>query len=544
MRKILKWGLIAFGVLIAVTTLVAILAYRQVSSADNNRLKAWIGSQVRGIVQTYLKPQIEFEHLEYVYPRTVYVNKLRLVSPDPDNAGGTIDILKVARVTMELSEIPKEGRPIRIEQLILDHPSVQLVIPVSNKAGMLVGFSDFVRQAAITPETQPKEVRLSEVLQITLLQLIEGEVVYQTRTGGVRTLRLDGINSKMDIQKGEAGWYGLVANLERKGILKLEAAGRLSLDNPVLELTALSMDMKLGREQDGYLPPQLQSLMRDYQVTGSLSMKLSGMMPFAAPLESRLSVTASVRDAHFVAGAYRGQADSIDLAMEMAGGKLSFTKLLAHMLGGKVEMSGTVDLRSGNQGKLALKASDIRIEDTLRAIESGTQPKYKGMLSADVTLDCPLGKTLTEARGGGTVQLRKADLGSAPVISQVLTKLSSVFEQAPANRGQDSDEGDFGFTFAGDRAHFTRIDMRAAAYSFRGEGDIYFNENLDLTLTAGLVEGNVSLADKLGNILGKTANALVRHHVGGTISDPIVTVVLVQGVPQLFKMPQLPHWVP
>jgi hypothetical protein len=543
MRKIVKWGVIGLGVLVAVAVLVVILAYRQVSSTENNQLKAWIGSQVRSIVQTYLKPQIEFESLEYVYPRTVHVNKLRLTSPDPDNAGNTIDILKVARTTMELSEIPKEGKPIRIEQLILDHPAVQLVVPVSNEAGMLVGFSDFVRQAAITPQTQPKEVRLSEVLQITLLQLIEGEVVYQTRAGGVRTLRLDGINSKMDIQKGKAGWYGLVANLERKGILKLEATGRLNLDNPVLELTALSMDMKLGREQDGYLPPQLQSLMRDYQVTGSLSMKLSGTMPFAAPLESKLSITAAVRDAHFVAGAYRGQADSIDLAMEMAEQKLSFTKLLAHMLGGKLELSGTVDMRGDHKGKLALKASDIRIEDTLRAIESGTQPKYKGLLSADVTLECPLRKVLTEAKGGGTAQLRKADLGSAPVVAQVLTKLSSVFEHAPTNRGQDTDEGDFGFTFAGNRANFTRIDMRAAAYSFRGEGDVYFNENLDLTLTARMVEGNVSLADQLGNILGKTANAVVRHHVGGTISNPIVTVVLVQGVPQLFKVPQLPHWI-
>jgi uncharacterized protein involved in outer membrane biogenesis len=544
MRKVLKWGLVAFGVLIAVTALVVILAYRQVSSTDNSRLRAWIGSQVRGLVQTYLKPQIEFEDLQYVYPRTVYVNKLRLVSPDPDKAGGTIDILKVAKVTMDLSEIPKEGQPIRIDQLILDHPSVQLVVPVSNDAGMLVGFSDFVRQAALTPQTQPKEVRLSEVLQITLLQLIEGEVAYQTRAGGVQTLRLDGINSKMDIQKGQAGWYGLVANLERKGILKLEAAGRLNLDNPVLELTALSMDMKLGREQDSYLPPQLQSLMRDYQVTGALSMKLSGTMPFAAPLESKLSVTASVRDAHFVAGAYRGQADSIDLAMEMAEQKLSFTKLLAHMLGGEVEMSGTVDMRGDHQGKLALKVRDIRIEDTLRAIESGSKPKYKGLLSGDVTLDCPLGKVLTEARGGGTAHLRKADLGSAPVVAQVLTKLASAFGNASANRGQDSDEGDFGFTFVGNRAHFTTIDLRTPSYSIHGDGEVYFNENLDLMLASGLMEGNPSVVGKLGNILGKTADKLVRHHVGGTISDPIVTVVLAQGVPQLFKMPRLPHLIP
>jgi len=451
MVKVFKWGLLGPAGLIVAAAVLAGVVYHEVSSKDTNALKTWIGGQVRDILQTYLTPQIEFQDLEYIYPRTVHVNNLRLTSPDPDNAGKTIDILKVARTTMELAEIPQEGQPIRIQKLILDHPSLQLVVPAGTGGGLLVGFSNFVKQDVTTKpqEALPKEVRLSEVLQISLVQLIGGEVVYQTRRGEVKTLRMDGIDSKMDIQKDKTGWYKLAAKLEHQGIFKLDAAGRLNLDDPKLELTAVALDMKLGRGQDRYLPPQIQSLMRDHQITGALSMKLSGTVPFADAIHSKLSAKGSIRDAHFVAGAYRGQADSIDIAIEIADARLNITRFLAHTLRGQADLTGTIDLGGDYQGNLALNLSDIRIEDTLRAIETGGEPSYKGLLSAEVKLNCPLTKVLTEARGGGLAQLREGKASSLPVFAQVLGSLASLLKKVTFNTTQSRDAGEFSFEFAG-----------------------------------------------------------------------------------------------
>ncbi|MFB3891926.1 MAG: AsmA-like C-terminal region-containing protein [Phycisphaerae bacterium] len=536
MARIIKWGLAGLAVLVVAAAVTAFMAYSAISGTDRGPLKMWIEGQIRGIVQAYLNPQIEFQALVYEYPRTVRLAGLRLTSPDPDDPGKTVDIVTVAKLTMELAEIPKEGQPIRIQQLILDHPSLQLVVP-AGREGKLVGFSDFIKQsAAATPQSaQPREVRLSEVFQITLLQLIEGEVAYQTRAGEVRTLRLDGISSRMDIRKDQTGWYGITAGMERKGILKLGAAGRLNLDDSTLNVQSLALDVKLGREQDRYFPPQLQAFLRDHKITGAMSLEMSGTVPLADPLAARVSAAASVSDAHFVAGAYRGQADRIDLAMDMADARLDLTRLSARTLGGQVDISGTVELKDDNQASLKLDASGVHIEDTLRAVETGGEPRYRGVFSAGVSLNCHLARLSTDAAGSGWAQLRDGKMSNVPVFGQVLNKLASALT---LNVVGGHDSGDFNFTLAGNRVHFSKIDFRSAAYAVRGGGDLYFKGDLDLTVTAGPLEKIESAFGRLGSLVGKATDKLIRYHVGGTVDNPAITVQPLSGIGEVLKLPR------
>ncbi len=122
-----------------------------------------------------------------------------------------------------------------------------------------------------------------------------------------------------------------------------------------------------------------------------------------------------------------------------------------------------------------------------------------------------------------------------PVFGQVLNTLASALT---LNLVSGHDSGDFNFTLAGNRVHFTKIDFRSAAYAIRGDGDLYFNQNLDLTITAGPLEKIESAFGKLGDFVGKATDKLIRYHVGGTVGNPAITVQPLGGIGEVLELPR------
>ncbi|MCG3180918.1 MAG: hypothetical protein BIFFINMI_03282 [Phycisphaerae bacterium] len=501
--KIVRYSLIGLVVLAA----AVVGAWWWMGMAGTSPLERWIGNQIKSIAGAYLNPKVEFDDIDYQRPYTVLLTNFRLTADDPDNPGKTLDVVKVDKLRLELAEIPSKDKPIRIKQLILDHPHINAI--AARGDGQFIGFANFVKKkeergrppvpapsgggGETSGQPEPgQEVRLSDVFQIVLLQIIEGEVDYESRADGQPPMKLDGINSRMDIQKDEQGWYQLALAMDRKPVFEVDGKGRLDLDHIVLALDTLGLNIQLGPSQYEKLPPQLQSLLREHEVTGELKLTASGRLPLGDPTAADLSVNLGMEQCHFVAGEYKGEAQDLKAVAQLKGGHAIVQSLDAQTLRGAVHATADVTLGGDLPGRVYLKADNIRIEDTLRAAGGGQgQAKYKGLVNAEVTLTGPMAQITTQAGGDGWLTLSEGRVTQLPVLAQIgqalAEKVQSVITGRPPGAA-DSDSADLRFRFAGDKVHFTKILAQAPTYAVTGYGDAWFDSRLNLLLNGGPIE--------------------------------------------------------
>lgn len=536
-RKLILYSLISLVIL----GVGAFGVWYWIGMAGTSSLEQWIGGQVKSIAGSYLNPRVEFDDLDYQRPYTVVLMKFRLTVDDPDNSGRTIDVIYVDKLRLELAEIPQEGKTIRIKELILDHPKINAIAARSD--GKFMGFENMLKERKEAgAEPAQKTPRLSDVFQIALLQIIEGRMVYESRGSGRPPMILDAINSRMDVEKDDQGWYKLAATLDRKPVFGLKASGRLDLDHLVLALDSLQLGMELGEQQYGKLPGQIQQMLKEHEVTGMLQVTASGRVPLGDPILCDLTVAMSMRKAHFVAGEYKGEAQNVNGELLLKDRRAVLEYLDGDTLKGKVHLTADIGLVEPFEGRVALTARGILIEETLRAASGGGEAdgklKYKGAMDAEVTLTGPMDKILTRSGGGGWLKLRNGRLESLRIIDDIgralAQNIKSIFSSAKQSR-QDTDAADLEFRFMGDKVHFTNILAQTSSFAVRGYGDIWFDKRLALLLNGGSPENLQSVTDKSGrggnevvNAIGDVLNTIGRgaEDIAGGALSHVATVVV------------------
>jgi hypothetical protein len=534
-RKLILYPVI--GVLVIAAGLVGLWCWLGVHGPSP--LKQWIGSQVKSIANSYLTPRLEFDNLDYQSPYTVTLTKFRLTVDDPDNAGKTLDVIYVEKLRLELAEIPSEGKPIRIKEMILDHPKINAIC--ARRDGKFMGFSNMLRDTtqAGTQPTQ-KSSRLSDVFQITLLQVIDGQVVYESRGSGQPPMILDAINSRLDVQKDEQGWHKLAATLDRKPVLALNAKGRLDLDHMVLAMDTVQLDIELGEKQYSTLPASLQQMLREHEVTGALKLTASGQLPLGDPVLGDLTATLSMDKAHFAAGEYKGEAQNLKANLLLKDRHAALDRLDADTLRGKVHLDVNVGLIRPFDGRIQLTVRGIRLQDTLRAAGGGGagNTKYKGIMDADILLTGPMDKILTQSGGSGWVKRHNGRLVGLRVIANVGQVLSQKIKSISFGRTEnypDTDTADLEFQFMGDKVHFTKIDAQTATFAITGLGDAWFDKRLALLLNGGQPEklraatsGGGGSGNQVVNALGHLLHGAEHgaQDIGTEILSQVATVVV------------------
>ena len=521
-RKLILYPLI--GVLVLAGGLFGVWCW--IGMAGSSALERWIGGQVKSIASSYLNPRVEFDDLDYQKPYTVVLTKFRLTVDDPDNAGQTLDVIHVDKLRLELAEIPRQGKPIRIQKLILDHPKINAISARSD--GKFMGFQNMLkeRKEVGSKPAQEEATRLSDVFQIVLLQIIEGQMVYESRGSGQPPMILDAINSRLDVEKDDQGWYKLAATLERKPVFGLKASGRLDLDHLVLALDSLQLDIELGQQQYGKLPGQIQQALKEHEVTGTLKLAASGRLPLGDPASGDLAATLSMDKVHFVAGEYKGEADNLSGKVLLKDHRTVLDHLDADTLKGKIHLAADVALTDPFDGRVQLTAKDILMEETLRAAGGGGggEPKYKGAVNTEITLTGPMDKILTRSGGGGWLKLRNGRLVSLRIISDIgqalAQRISSILTGGKEGR-PDTDSADLEFQFIGDKIHFTQIFAQTSSFAIKGHGDAWFDKRLDLLLNGGPPDKLLSALDGGGGGGNQVVNAVgdVLHAVGRGATD-------------------------
>jgi hypothetical protein len=506
----------------AVVLLVAGIVLFIIYGTGSVAVQRWIAGQLGEVAGDYLNPRLSLGAVRYYYPLTAVVDDVRLTADDPAKPGATVDIFVAKQVTLEMAEIPRSGQPLRIQKLILDHPEFRAV-SVSREDSSLVGFGNFLKAAPADPDARAK---LSDVFEVRLIQIVDGLVVYDPRTPDSKPMEIDQVSFRLDIEQAkgdETGWYAIEMDLDRKPVFATHFAGRVNIDSMVLDVRPLHVALKLGREQDHYLPPEIQSVLREHEIGGELVVEAGGSVHVGDWRASSLTAKVTLADGNFSVGEHRFPLDRLEVLGTMADRRGSIEKIDATLLGGKLEGTGQVTLNDPMDGRVDLALSDVRLEQCLRNAEGG-EGKYRGATSGRIGWNGPLTDALKQSRGGGTISIVDGRLDQVPVLTVLLNVVSGTMKAVGMGSGRPSDTADVEFTFEGDRVNLSKVFVVTRMAALRGHGDIYFDTRMDMLFNAGPVEKIQSLLGKIGDFLGRITDEISAYTVTGTLAEPKVGV--------------------
>jgi hypothetical protein len=424
-RRLIRIAMLAGGGLVLLTIAAALI----VRHLGAGTLQDWIGSQLQDIANSYLNPKLSFTDLAYEYPLTVSLKNLHLTADDPANPGRKIDIIAAQDATVSLAQIPSIGKPIVIQKIILDQPLISAVA-VAPGSKQFIGFSDLIRggsSSSASEQTSSAPARkLSDIFQMRLVQITGGKIVYDPRIAGTVPMALDQINTVLNIEPTDAGWYKLDTVIARKPVFELQLAGQLNLDSFTVRGVDIKLLADLGQDKLDYLPPELQAMLKQYQARGKLNVEVTGSMPIMDPMKGQMAATVQLDRANIAIGGLRIPVDNLDLDANFDDGNAILSSLKIVALGGWADLSGSATLNDRLDADLRLKVAGMVLEQLL------ANPALASVSPARLDLDF-------NVQGSIMSLLGKAPAKSAAPLASIGVKDFRISADDPLNPGQKID---------------------------------------------------------------------------------------------------------
>ena len=564
-KRVVRVGLALVGMFVLAGAVVFWLAAR----AGSSPVEAWVAAQIQLVAEAYLNPKLSFTDLDYQFPATVRLKSLRLTADDPANPGKTIDIVACERAEIELTEMPKAGQPIHIASVVLRKPVFQAVA-AGDGSKRLVGFSDLVKRTApevttqpapptpmppapVTASSAPANVgipRVSEFLHMKRVELIDGRIISDPRIAGVPRMQIDKINTRLAVEPAQDGWYRLETRITRAPIFDLTIAGRLNLDTFTAADAVVTVTAQVAREHDTFLPPELQSLLREHEVRGALTATITATtLPLLDPGRGQMRMEASLAKANVSYHDYRVPVDSLVMSAALEQGVVKLSKLEVKALRGEADVQGSLVCNAALDADLRMVVRNMILDDTIRdGTVSAREPKFGGRVNVQLAAAVPL-KALASTQpiakpwGRGKIEVDRGRLVHIPVVQglgRAITKSTSWLTRrgggsagvgaAGAGKFKGRDRANLLFTLIDREAHCRDITYVGDVFAARGNGVVTFDQELDLIVNGGPLEKMQHLMGKhVGGVFGRLTDALAGYHVTGTVKEPEVGVQLAGG---------------
>jgi hypothetical protein len=563
--------------LVGVFVLAGAVVFWLAAGAGSSPVEAWVATQIQGVADAYLNPKLSFTDLDYRFPATIRLKSLRLTADDPANPGKTIDIVACDRAEIELTEMPRQGQPIQIASIVLRKPLFQAVA-MGDGTKRLVGFSDLIRKTAIasatdqaassspppvasaartepapddkqTPTTDPivsvvapNIPRLSEFLRMKRVEIVDGQIVSDARIAGVPRVQIDKINTKLAVEPARDGWYKLDTHITRKPILDLSITGNLNLDTFTAADAVVTVKAQVARDHDSFLPPELQTFLREHEVQGALEAKITAKtLPLLDPTHGQMKVEASLAKANFSYRDYRVPVDSLVIAAALEEGVLKLSKMELKALRGEAEAEGSVTFNATRDTALRMVVRHMVLDDTIRdGTATAREPKFGGRVNMQFAAAAGMRElastqSITRTWGRGKIDVDQGRLVHIPVVQglgRAITKSTSWItgHGGAPGKGKGTDRASVTFALVGNQAHCSEMTYVGDVFAARGHGVVELDQSLDLIVNAGPLEKMQNLmGSRIGGIFGKLTDALAGYHVTGTVKDPDIGVQLAGG---------------
>lgn len=504
---------------------------------SNTALESWVRSQITSIAAATLNPTFEMTAFDYQYPRTVVIDGMALTSIDPGSAQGIAKVMQVHRLTIELAAIPRRGQPIVIEKVILEQPTIRLIAQ-GDESVRFLGLTDLIRtDATDTPDDatgsdtqEPTTGSINDHFQIRLIELRDASIVYDTRKSGQSPMELEQINVVLGIDESadRVGWYDMALAIDRTPIFDLDAKASINLDTLALDVQPLTLTTTLNEGDRSHLPPQLQQLLADHQVTGELSLRISGLVPLTKPMQGNAQMAVEAKNVHATFEQYRLPIDHLALLATMGDGKLTITDAKALTLGGEVVAVGSMELTADHVVSADVDVRNVELSQTLAGLKQGeAEPIYAGVANADIEFAAPASDWKNKSRGSGQVDVAKGRLVRVPILSEFLDVFTAVANITPIlSSGGPTDSLDAIWQFQGDHAQITQLNLRTQAVALTGTGKVGMDGTLDLSINGGPIKKLQQQLGPLGELIGAVTDRISTYRVTGTVDEPKVGVRL------------------
>lgn len=514
-RKIV--GLLA---VIAVLVVAGVLAPRFVGRSISSLslafdVEGFVGSQLKGIVNSHLRPELSFTTIAYDAPGTVRLEGVTLVTPEG------VTILDARALTVTLAEVPRRDRPIKIERVVLERGVIHLIADGEG------GFAGFSRMTSREPgRTVEEEFRLSNVLVLRRVELDRIDIEY-VGSDGSRPIRLDGLTAAMDVEPDpgdDPGWYSLAFDSGRSPGLTLDVAGRLNLDTFDTVVDSLHAGIDASPETIGTLPGPLASFLETYEVRGRLDATGSGRLNLRDPASGTATLAVRGDDLNVAFGEYRAPVEALSIDSKLGGGALTIEPANASLHSGGVRVGAHVDLTSpGRPTRGEWRVDGVNLSEFLRSRPTeGAPPRLAGIVTGSGTVSTMLATPNESLSGEGEVRVENGRLVMLPG----LTLLSDVINRGSRASGDTSSNhrATALFSLEAGGARIRESEVVTNTVAARGTGFVGFDRTLDLRVNAGPLEKLQSMLGPIGNLLGRVTDRLVTYTVRGTFDDPRVRV--------------------
>ncbi len=220
-----------------------------------------------------------------------------------------------------------------------------------------------------------------------------------------------------------------------------------------------------------------------------------------------------INDSQVLLGAWVDRRNNVAMVSATTGQPQTPRSITAKLFGGALAIEeGWITL--GPEPRYAVKAQLTNGDLALCAREVGASRRnLQGTVFA-TTLLTGSGRSRNALLGKGTVRLSDGNVYELPVMFALL-KLLGI---RPPDQNAFS-AATIDYRIEGEHIYFDRIDFRGDVISLRGEGQMDFQSQLDLTFSTKVGSGEIALPF-VNQLFKGASEQIMVIHVGGTLQNP------------------------
>ena len=494
----------------------------------------------------------------------VNVRNFRLTGDDPLSPGGELDFVSWDNVNVALASLPKAGKPVAIDHVVIEHPAVR-AIAMEPESKELAGFSALqsmlasqgpptTEASATLPSTRRAMLRLSDLVRLGELEIADASIDYNPRIDHTVPMSLENIHAKVDMDSEDAQGYRFEALIPSKPDFNLEIAGRIDVDTMVVKPLTVDLTTQIGKDPLTYLPPQVQRLIAPYNLVGSLGMHVDAAVPVFEPTAGNLTSELKLDDVKATVGQYRIPVDHVRLPMVVRGKQVEFLDSssmggpMVSALQGTANLTGTVTLNDRLDSTIKLNEDGMLLQALMA--DKITEPRKQliGAVHVDLNLvnapvmvilakaippstqpsDPPSSRgsaDLPENWGSAHIELTHARLVGLELVqgmsNYVKSAFTDLFNRQNKNKPQTvvpKEDAHVDCTFDRDHIDISQVHYEGEDIAADGHGYVTLTQQVDLDLTGGLISKLGALGG-VGTWIKKANDSLLYYHVYGTFQD-------------------------
>jgi len=533
-------------------------------------ISGFVVSQIEALAADNINPTLTVESVSYRFPTTVNLHGVRLREDETE-------ILCVDTVSITLTRYPFKAEQVRFGSFDLQTPVMSLLV---DEKGDVIGWDDFIKDDS---EDKGDEDSLdpSQQFAVQRITIKNATFVYEDQRTNEDRMTLDGFN--MDIETTPVaettsrqlviskilesekddyhypvipttqGWYHLESVIERAPLIEATLDVGFNINSLETILREVAINTKLNDENVGVLPPQIQPFLRDKNVRGDLSVRVTGFVDSDEPFKGPIKIDGSLTRASIGEDSARLDIPSLGAHGTIQSDVLTFDTINGTMLGGTFEGDFELLLDDMTQGAVGGTRPETD-EDGKQASTSDAAPSLSpilgnkaygiscglqldkiqlqrltsrraprdqllGSLDLDVEASGIVTRWPETLRGDGELKVRDGRLASIPVISAIGRTMDTLLLQ-----GRHNDRMDIEFSLEPDGIYLESANLIAGIMGFRARGSIGFDDQLYLIFNGGPLERLQDSMGAFGRLFGNLTDRLIRYEVSGPIGSPSVRV--------------------